>query len=60
MVLSNGELKILNYKQAIQSEDKEEWEKEIEKEYERIEKFKVWKPIPIEDASEDIEALISA
>ena len=35
-------------------------EKEIEKEYERIEKCKVWKPVPIEDASKDIEALTSA
>jgi hypothetical protein len=47
--LDTNKLRVLNYKQAMKSEDVSEWKKEIEAELERFEKYKVFKPVPRRD-----------
>ena len=56
---STSELKTLNYKEEIASEDKIKWEQEIEIENQRITKYKVWTPVHKKDALEDTEPLAS-
>jgi len=48
----SNELKVLNYKQAMASNEKAEWMKEIEKEHERMMKYNVWEPVNREDVPE--------
>lgn len=43
---NTNELRVMKYKEAMQSENKDEWQKAIEKEYKRMEDMKVWKPVP--------------
>ncbi len=47
--LDTNKLRVLNYKQAMKSEDVSEWKKEIEAEFERFEKYNVFKPVPRSD-----------
>ena len=44
--LDTNKLRVLNYKQAMKSDDKSEWKKEIKAEFDRFEKYKVFKPVP--------------
>jgi hypothetical protein len=43
--LDTNKLRVLNYKQAMKSDDTSEWKKEIKAEFERFEKYKVFKPV---------------
>ena len=40
------ELKVMNYREAMKSSDREAWIDEIKKEHERFEKYKVFKVVP--------------
>jgi hypothetical protein len=44
--LDTNKLRVLNYKQAMKSEDVSEWKKEIEAEFEPFKKYNVFKPVP--------------
>jgi hypothetical protein len=43
-ILHTGELHVLNYKNAMAGDDRENWEKAIDKEHERMIENKVWIP----------------
>ena len=53
----SSELKVLNYAQAMASEDKHEWEKEIAKEHQRMKKYKVWKAVPKSEVPKDVKPI---
>ena len=42
-----SELKTLNYSEAMASDDKEDWENEIDLEDDRMNKHKAWHPVPV-------------
>ena len=48
----SSELKVLNYKQAMASNEKAEWMKEIEQEHERMLKYNVWDLVHMKDVPE--------
>ena len=51
------ELKVLNYKEAMASEDRKEWENEIKKEHQRMKKHKVWKAVPKSEVPKDVKPI---
>jgi hypothetical protein len=50
-----NELKVLNYKQAMASSNRQAWLEEIDNEYKRFEKFKVFKIVPRSELNDDDE-----
>ena len=54
----SSELKVLKYKQAMASKDKNKWKNEIKKEHKRMLKHDVWEPVPKEDVP-DVQPLTS-
>ena len=53
------ELKTLNYPEAMASEDKDEWIHKIDAEDDRINKYKVWDPVPIDEVLPNTKPLTS-
>jgi hypothetical protein len=49
VILQTGELHVLNYKNAMTGDDRENWKKAIDKEHERMIENKVWIPRKLKD-----------
>ena len=43
----------MKYKEAMKREDKDKWKLAVEEEYERFRKYKVFKPVPINEVPRD-------
>jgi len=52
-----SELKVLKYKEAMKSADKDKWDEAIFEEHERMLKHNVFKPTPIKDLPKDAKIL---
>ena len=55
----SSELKTLNYPEAMASDDKEEWMHEIDVEDDRMNKYEVWDPVPIDEVPSGTKPLTS-
>ena len=55
----SNELKTMNYKDAMQSEDKKEWEQEVDIEHGRMVKYNVWEAVPESEVPEGTVPLTS-
>jgi hypothetical protein len=56
-ILHTGELHVLNYKNAMAGDDREDWKKAIDKEHERMIENKVWIPRKLKDLPENAKLL---
>ena len=54
---NTNELKVMNYKQVMQSPDRAAWEEEIENEFKRFEKFNVFTVVPRNELPSDAKVM---
>ncbi len=54
---NTNELKVMNYREAMQSPDKDAWEEEIMNEYERFKKFNVVTVVPRSELPKNVKAM---
>jgi hypothetical protein len=57
--VNTQELKVMKYKEALKTKDKESWIKAIEEEHERMMKHKVWIPVKKSDVPKGAKILSS-
>ena len=49
----------MKFKQAMKTNDADDWRKAVKEEHEQMMKHKVWKPVPKEDVPKDAKILTS-
>jgi hypothetical protein len=54
-----GELKVMKYKEAMNSLDKTKWEQGVETEHEKMKTYQVFKPVDVEEVPQDAKILTS-
>ena len=56
---NTSELKVMKYKEAMETDERENWKKSVEEEHERMKKYKVWEPIEEKNVPEDATVITS-
>ena len=56
---NNQELHTITYNKAMKSEDKLKWKEAVEEEYKKMEEYKVFKPIPMDEVNKNATVLSS-
>gem|GEM_PF-6951265 len=56
---NTSELKVMKYKEAMKTEERDRWAKAVEEEHQRMEKYKVWKQVRREEVPNDATIITS-